>query len=61
MIARMYQLMIVRAFSYCLTIAVGGGESSVRVKGYPAIPLKEFAVCRMVYRESNRKDLESGH
>jgi hypothetical protein len=53
--------MIVRAFSYCLTMAIGGGESSISVKGYPIFPLKEFAVCRMVYRESNRKDLESGH
>jgi hypothetical protein len=51
--------MIVRGFSYCLTIADGGGESPVSVKGYPVFPLKEFAVCRMVYRESKCQDLES--
>src|SRR5215813_12691342 len=56
----MYQFMTVRVFSYCLATTFGGGESFIIDRGYPIIPLKEFAACRMVYRESKRKDLESG-
>jgi hypothetical protein len=30
-------------------------------RGYPSFPLKEIAVCRTVYRESTKKDLDIVH
>jgi hypothetical protein len=39
---------------------IGGADFLICAKGYPAIPLKEFVVCRTAYGESTRKDFDSG-
>jgi hypothetical protein len=47
-------------FSVLPNCHIGGADFLLCARGYPAIPLREFIVCRMVYGESTKKDFDSG-